>query len=488
MSDIRVRFAPSPTGYLHVGGARTALFNYLYARANGGTFVLRIEDTDRERSTDEATAQVLESMKWLGMEWDEGPEAGGDNGPYYQSERLGIYDQHFEKLIEKGSVYPCFCTNQELEEKRKRSDAMGKPFVYDGKCRNIDKEIARERMKNEAYTLRFLVEAQNISWDDGVRGKVSFDTKLIGDFIVKKADGYPTYNFAVVVDDATMKINHILRGDDHISNTPRQILIYQALDYPVPTFVHISMILGPNKQKLSKRHGATSVLEFKNDGYFSDPLVNHLALLGWSPEDGIEVIDREKLKTSFSKMKFSAAPAVFDYSKLDYLNGLYLRELPYEDLFESFKPYLLKDGFYSEDLNETEQELLKKRIMAVKDHCKKASDISRELQLLLQDDFELSKEQFSDFDLDDCMKLFHAALNMFNEQSKDFLSDDSFKTLMQHAKKELSIKGKGFFMPIRLGLSGQEHGIDLSLLLSLIEREKLLHRLKNSLHQLENFN
>ena len=289
-SDVRVRFAPSPTGKLHIGGARTAIYNWAFARANGGTFILRIDDTDPTRSTDENTQIILRAMRWLGLDWDEGPEVGGDFGPYAQTERLDLYKQAAQKLWNEGKAYPCFCTKEQLDADRKAAQERKDPFQgYQRRCRDLDPEEARRRIEaGESYVLRIKVpeDRGDVVIHDAVHGEVTFDAKELDDFVIFRSDGTPTYNFATVVDDAMMKITHVIRGDDHLSNTPRQVMVYEALGAPVPTFAHISMILGADGKKLSKRHGATSVEEYRDAGYLSDAFVNYLALLGWSLDGG----------------------------------------------------------------------------------------------------------------------------------------------------------------------------------------------------------
>ena len=291
-SDVRVRFAPSPTGKLHIGGARTAIYNWAFARANGGTFILRIDDTDPTRSTDENTQIILRAMRWLGLDWDEGPEVGGDFGPYAQTERLDLYKQAAQKLWDEGKAYPCFCTKEQLDADRKAAQERKDPFQgYQRRCRDLDPEEARRRIEaGEPYVLRIKVpeDRGDVVIHDAVHGEVTFDAKELDDFVIFRSDGTPTYNFATVVDDAMMKITHVIRGDDHLSNTPRQVMVYEALGAPVPTFAHISMILGADGKKLSKRHGATSVEEYRDAGYLSDAFVNYLALLGWSLDELIE--------------------------------------------------------------------------------------------------------------------------------------------------------------------------------------------------------
>lgn len=326
--QVRVRFAPSPTGKLHIGGARTAIYNWAFARANGGTFILRIDDTDPARSTDENTQIILRAMRWLGLDWDEGPDKGGDFGPYAQTERLEIYRKAAHTLLAEGKAYPCFCTPEKLAADKKAAEERHDPFQgYQRTCRNIDPSEAQARIEaGEPYTIRIKVplDRGDVIVHDAVHGDVTFNARELDDFIIFRSDGTPTYNFATVVDDALMGITHIIRGDDHLSNTPRQIMVYEALGAPVPEFAHISMILGPDGKKLSKRHGATSVEEYRDAGYLSDAFVNYLALLGWSLDGETTIVPRDVLASQFSLDHVSKNPAKSDPERLNWINATYL--------------------------------------------------------------------------------------------------------------------------------------------------------------------
>ena len=358
-SSVRVRFAPSPTGKLHIGGARTAIYNWAFARANGGTFILRIDDTDPTRSTDENTQIILRAMRWLGLDWDEGPEVGGDFGPYAQTERLDLYKEAVQKLWDAGRAYPCFCTTEQLAADRAAAQARKDPFQgYQRRCRDLSREDAQARIDaGEPYVLRIKVPADrgDVVIHDAVHGDVVFDAKELDDFVIFRSDGTPTYNFATVVDDAMMGITHVIRGDDHLSNTPRQVMVYEALEAPVPTFAHISMILGADGKKLSKRHGATSVEEYRDAGYLPDAFVNYLALLGWSLDGETTVIPRDVLASQFSLERISKNPATFDPKKLDWMNAEYINAMSDADfadqimLPELHKAGLIDDGFEADE-------------------------------------------------------------------------------------------------------------------------------------------
>ncbi|MBR2790240.1 MAG: glutamate--tRNA ligase, partial [Eggerthellaceae bacterium] len=351
---VRVRFAPSPTGRLHIGGARTAIDNWAFARAQGGKFILRIEDTDPERSTEENTQVILRAMRWLGLDWDEGPEVGGEFGPYVQTKRMQTYRDALEVLKAKGAAYPCFCTKEELDAKREKAEREeGGYSGYDRTCRSIPRKEAEARIAaGEPHVWRLAVPDGHgpIEFDDAVYGHMSFPAEVMDDLILVRTDGVPTYNFAVVCDDVNMQITHVIRGDDHLSNTPRQILIYEALGAPVPTFAHLSMILGPDGKKLSKRHGATSVEEYRDRGYLPDALVNFLALLGWSLDGETTIIPREVLCSRFSLDRITKKDAIFDETKLNWMNGAYIRCMGEDEWMSLARPWLLEAGGTEEDM------------------------------------------------------------------------------------------------------------------------------------------
>ncbi len=342
--EVRVRFAPSPTGMLHIGGARTAIYNWAFARSQGGTFILRIEDTDPERSTEENTQIILRALRWLGLDWDEGPEVGGACGPYFQTERSATYAAALEDLKAKGAVYPCFCTKEQLDEKRARAEKEeGGYSGYDGTCRSLSEAEAQARIdagKPHVWRLAVPRDHAPIEFDDAVYGHMSFPADVMDDMILVRSDGSPTYNFAVVCDDANMGITHVIRGDDHLSNTPRQILIYEALGYDIPTFAHLPMILGPDGKKLSKRHGATNVEDYRDFGYLSDAMVNYLALLGWSLDGETTIISRDELCRSFSLDRITKKDSIFDETKLSWMDGVYMRELSPEKWLVMATPWL----------------------------------------------------------------------------------------------------------------------------------------------------
>jgi len=348
---VRVRFAPSPTGHLHVGGARTALYNYLYARKTGGVFVLRIEDTDKERSTKESYEGILRGLRWLGLEWDEGPDVGGDYGPYIQSARGVLYHSEAQRLLDMGMAYRCFCTPEELEAMKLEAAKKKLPPKYSGKCRNLTEEEVTGRLeRGDPFVIRFKMPTEGeVRFRDVIRGDFSFANADLDDFVIIKSDGRPTYNFAVVVDDAHMKITHVIRGDDHISNTPRQVHLYRALGYPLPRFAHLPMILGSDRTRLSKRHGATSIDYYRDRYYLPDAMVNYLALLGWSYDGQRELFSRKALIEHFSLKKVSRNPAMFDLEKMEWVNAEHFKKLSLSEKIELVYDVLEKEGLFPPD-------------------------------------------------------------------------------------------------------------------------------------------
>ena len=455
MSDIRVRFAPSPTGFLHIGNARTALFNWLYAKAIKGKLILRIEDTDQERSTKEAVDMAIKSLKWLGIDWDEGPEVGGDYGPYFQSERLDIYKKYTEKLMEEGKAYYCFCTSEELEKKSNMQRTLNQPIIYDGKCKDIPLEEAKRRVANgEPAKIRFRVpKNQIVTFDDFVRGIVKTNSDEIGDIIIVRENGFPTYNYAVVIDDMLMKISHVIRGEDHISNTPKQILIYEALGAEVPRFAHTSSILGNDRKKLSKRHGAATLMEYKDEGYLPQAMRNFLALLGWTHPEAMETMVDDDMIKAFKLDRFSKSPAIFDTAKLRHLNAWHIKNMNLDEITELFIPYLVNGGFLKENYTEEEHAWAKKLVSVIRHNCVVLSDIVKYVPVFFENDFDLTDEM------------------------KEMVNKEESKKLLQFIKKETGLKGPNLYHPIRYVLTGSSAGSELSHICELLGKKNVLYRL-----------
>ena len=378
MSEVRVRFAPSPTGYLHIGGARTALFNWLFAHKMGGKLILRIEDTDTERLKEDSVSQILTSLKWLGINWDEGPEVGGDCGPYYQSERLDIYKKYAEQLLAEGKAYYCFCTPADLEVQREKQRAAKQPFRYARTCRDLSKEEVEQRIAaGESYSVRVKIPLEGtITVHDLIHGDVTFNMDQFDDFVIVKSNGMPTYNFAVVVDDHLMGMTHVLRAEEHLSNTPKQLLIYEALGWEPPKFGHMPMILAPDRSKLSKRHGATSVEEFRSQGYLAEAIVNYLTLLGWGPGDERELFTLNETVDLFELEQMSKKAAIYDTKKLTWMNGQYLSELPLEKILPEAKAFFIKDGLVTEDWFTAHEEYFAKLVDVVRVRVKTLQEVA----------------------------------------------------------------------------------------------------------------
>ncbi|MFC1860733.1 glutamate--tRNA ligase [Chloroflexota bacterium] len=339
---IRVRYAPSPTGFPHVGNIRTALFNWLFARHNGGSFIIRIEDTDMARKVDGAVESILDGLRWLGLDWDEGPEAGGDYGPYFQSQRLELYHKAAERLISQGNAYYCYCSPQRLDEMRKEQAKHKQSLGYDRHCRNLsDNERAQREAEGITPIVRFKIPLEGqTTFTDLLRGDVTFEHSTIDDFVLLKSDGYPTYHLANIVDDHLMQTSHVLRAEEWLSSTPRHLLLYRAIGYEPPQFAHLPMILGPDHSKLSKRHGAVSITEYREQGFLPDAMINFLALLGWSLDDKTELFSRQELIDNFSLERVSRTAAIFNHDKLNWMNGVFIRKLSYEDLLRKIIPFL----------------------------------------------------------------------------------------------------------------------------------------------------
>ncbi|MEK7698584.1 MAG: glutamate--tRNA ligase, partial [Nitrospirota bacterium] len=461
MLMVRVRFAPSPTGFLHTGGARTALFNYLYARHNNGVFILRIEDTDRTRSTEEYIEAIIEGMKWFGLEWDE--------GPFRQTDRFDIYRSYADMLVKEGEAYYCYCSPEELESRRKEAMAQGKSPKYDGRCRDV-KKIQDSRFKiqerNAAVRFKMPQEGQTVV-DDLIRGKIVFENNQLDDLIIMRSDGAPTYNFTVVVDDVDMKITHVIRGDDHLNNTPKQIHIYKALGYDIPLFAHLPMILGSDKTRLSKRHGATSVMAYKDMGYLSDALVNYLVRLGWSYGDQ-EIFSREELIKYFSFENVGKAAAVFNPEKLLWLNSQYIINTPAEKLAELVIPFLVKENIISEgqDLN---KEWLSKAIKTLKERSKTLIELANSLRYYIAEEIEYDEK---------------AKAKFLNEKSRDLLIElkDSLASIPDFSAQELekvfkeiiekhNIKLGNLAQPVRVAITGGTESPGIFEVLEIIGKE-----------------
>lgn len=480
--EVRVRFAPSPTGPFHIGGARSALFNYLVAKHNHGKFVVRIEDTDRKRSTSESEENIKEALKWLGITWDEGIDIGGPDGPYRQTERLGIYQKYTEKLLAEGKAYYCFCTPEELEAEKQAQLAKGETPVYSGKCADLPKETVEQYLKEgRPHVIRIKTpKNETIELDDLVRGHVSFDSNNVGDFVIVKSDGIPVYNYCVVLDDALMHITHVIRAEEHLSNTPRQLVIYKALGFEAPKFAHVSLILGADKKKMSKRHGATSVQQYRDMGYLPDALVNFLALLGWTPEGDQEIFSRDELIEQFTLDRVAKNPAVFDIEKLNWINFHYMKQLDEDQLYAVCLPHLQKAGYASENPDEKEASWLKAVCAAMREHVQYGAQIVDAAKVFFTDDYAPENEETAAVLQEETAP---SVLQMFRDElaALDDVTPDTVQPLFKKIQKGLKVKGKFVYMPIRVAITGVMHGPDLNVIVALMGRDKVLARLDKTL-------
>ena len=469
---MRLRFAPSPTGQLHVGNARTALFNWLFARRHGATFILRIEDTDFERSTRESERAIIEDLRWMGLDWNEGIDAGGAKGPYRQSERLDLYRTHAQELIARGHAYYCFCSAETLEADRQAAVMAGRPPMYPGTCRSIPPEEARRRVDDgEAAVIRFRVpEHREVIFEDIVRGRVRFETEVIGDPVLVRSEGIPAYNFAVVVDDALMEITHVIRGEDHISNTPRQILLYEAFGWRLPAFAHLSLVLGPDHAPLSKRHGATSVKEFRERGYLPEALTNYLALLGWSPGEGDELLPLEELARRFELEKVGHSASVFDPEKLAWANRHYLRLADSWRLARLALPFLQREGWVS-DATGDDIEYLARVVPLAAASIDRIEQVPARLRFLF--DYSparaLTDPAIQAEIAEPKARAVIEALHDVLAPGPRLLDKESFRAAAARVREKTGQKGKALFHPIRLALTGESEGLELDLAVPAME-------------------
>ena len=467
MTAPRVRFAPSPTGHLHVGNARTALFNWLLARRHGGTFVLRIEDTDAERSSRESESTILEDLRWLGLDWDEGPDVGGPFSPYRQSERLERYREIADELVARGEAYPCFCAAEQLDAERQAALSAGLPPKYSGRCRTIDPAHAAQRIAlGEAAALRFVIPVnRDVTFHDEVRGDVTISTEVIGDPVILRSDGRPAYNFAVVVDDVEMQITHVIRGEDHISNTARQVLIYEAIGAAPPAFAHLSLVMGPDHAPLSKRHGATSVAEFRERGYLPEALVNYLSLLGWSPGDGAELMAPGELAARFDLSRVTHSAAVFDPGKLAWINRHYLKEAAAARIVRDAAPYFVRAGYMTGATGEAAAyvESLLPMVAGSVDRLEEMPD-----RVAFVFDWDAARAAELVREEPDGPRAVAAFARAVAAEGP--LDRERFRAAAARAREETGLKGRALFHPLRVALTAAESGPELDLAVPAIDR------------------
>ncbi len=474
---VRVRFAPSPTGPFHIGGARSALFNWLLAKNTNGRLILRIEDTDLERSTRESEENIKAALRWLGITWDEGVDVGGPEEPYRQSERLDIYRRYTEQLLKEGKAYRCYCTAEELEASRQKQLDEGKTPIYDGHCAHLTPE-QEETYKKEGRvpTIRLRCpQNETLAFEDLVRGHVSFESNGVGDFIIVKSDGMPVYNYGVVIDDARMQITHVIRAEEHLSNTPRQLVIYRALGFKEPKFGHISLILGKDHKKMSKRHGATAVEQYKNMGYLPEAIINFLALLGWSSTEEKEIYSVEELIQQFSMDHVSKNPAVFDIDKLNWINFHYMQSLSTDELVDILLPQLQKAGFVSADAGVEDRakiaeigELYRKHLS----YGEQIIELARPLYEAAPEPTEEMQGVLAQDTSKTVLEAYRAKLENAPEDTAEY-----YKAAIKEVQKETGIKGKDLYMPLRIALIGAMHGPDIGGLVHSMGKTEAISRL-----------
>ncbi|MFB6356762.1 MAG: glutamate--tRNA ligase [bacterium] len=480
MSDnVRTRFAPSPTGDLHVGGARTALFCWLFSQSEDGDFLLRIEDTDFDRSANKHTEQIIRAMKWLGLDWEEGPEVGGPHEPYYQSQRIERYEEVLQQLKDEGRVYKCYCTKEELDKQRERQRARKEPPRYSGRCRKLSDE-ERQQFEDEGrdHTWRYRIPQEPVVVEDIVQGDVSFPADQVGDFIIVKSNGTPSYNFAVVVDDYSMDISHVIRGDDHLSNTPRQIYLYNALGWDTPKWCHLPMILGEDGSRLSKRHGATDVEQYREQGFLPEAMLNALALLGWSPPDGVEVKSIPELIDVFELERINASASQFDFDKVKWLNGQHLRDLPAEQIVDRLEPFMpeeLEPGEF-----ELDEEQLEEIVEVLRDHLTLLTDFSNVYTEFFKEPVTPSDEAI------DWLRENPASLDVVEpfcsriEEASEF-DIETVKTVIGDVKEDVTVSGRDLYLPMRIAITGKLEGPEFHEMMPLLGKQRCLDRVNQVL-------
>ncbi len=478
MTEVRVRFAPSPTGEPHVGNIRTAIFNWLFARHEGGKFILRIEDTDRARLVERSLESILEGLKWLGLDWDEGPGVGGSYGPYFQSERLECYRRYEKQLFEEGKAYYCNCPPERLSAVREEMQKRKENPRYDRRCRDLG---LGPELNGTRCVLRLKIPLEGeTAFEDRVRGRVIFNNDLLDDLILMKTDGYPTYHFANVIDDHLMGVSHVMRGDEWISSVPRHIVLYRALGWEPPVFAHLSTIVGSDRSRLSKRHGATSIMEYRSQGYFPETVFNFLALLGWSPGDNREIMTREELIQAFSLESIVPTAAVYDLKKLDWMNGEYVRKMSDEELLQRVVPLWIEEGLLAPDQVSLRKEWLLKIIKLLKERCQKITDFPVKSQYFFLDDFPYEEEA--------AKKLLHDEIPSSRLEAladklaaADPFSTECIERTVREFSKEQGIKPAQFIHAMRVALSGTMAGPGLFELAEVLGRKKVLRDLRRAL-------
>lgn len=477
---IRVRIAPSPTGPIHVGNVHTALFNWLWARREGGTFILRFEDTDRERSRPEWEQVVVEDLTWFGMDWDEGPDKGGPYGPYRQMERLHIYREYAQRLLESGHAYRCYCTKEEEEAGRQEAQAANKPYQYRGRCRTLTAEQqAAFEAEGRPHVLRFRVpRGQVVRYHDTVRGLIEFSTDTIGDFIIMRGNGIPLYNFAVVIDDVTMAITHILRGEGHISNTPVQLLIYEALNLPIPQIGHVGHMTNEERGKLSKRKGEAAIRDYREQGYLPEALMNFMSLLGWTPpggEDGREFLTVDELKAEFDITRINKAPSVFDKTKLNWMNGVYLRKKSQGEFAELALPFVVEAGLTTTEAARADWDWYTAVVAQAQERVATLAEVPQHVDFFFRDDVPVDESAAAKFLTEAVQPFFRGVVEGLRTVE---WSLPAIEALIRSQMEAMALKPKESIQPIRVAITGRTASPGLFEMVHLIGRERTIERLE----------
>lgn len=481
---IRVRFAPSPTGYLHVGGARSALFNYLFAKKTGGTFILRIEDTDQNRFVENACKEIYDSLKWMGLDWDEGPEVGGSFGPYVQSERLDIYKKYAQELLDKGHAYRCFCTPERIAAVREAQEKAKQPAGYDKSCRNLSKEQIQENLdKGMPYVIRFRIPAGRVvAFNDRIRGNIEYSSDILDDLVLIKTDGFPTYHMANVVDDHLMEISHVLRGDEWIASTPRHVLIYEAFGWQPPEFAHLPVILSPDGGKLSKRKGAASVMDYKRGGFLPEALFNFLAFLGWSPGDDREKMPKAELIDAFSLDQVSPKASVLDEKKLEWMNGLYMAECSTDVIMNEVLPVWIEKGWVNATASSSDPRLVS-IVDIMKIRAKRLTDLADNTFYFFVDPVEYEEKAVRK-NFTPASKVLLETIHRELTAVNDF-SHESLEALYRTIAEKTGVSSGQLIHPTRLSISGVSFGPGLFELMELFGKETVLRRIENAIKKID---
>jgi nondiscriminating glutamyl-tRNA synthetase len=467
LPEVRVRFAPSPTGFVHVGSLRTALYNYLFARHNNGKFILRIEDTDQDRLVEGAVDNLLNVLKWTGLDYDEGPEKEIDSACYYQSKRLEIYHKHIKILFDKGHAYACFCSNERLEQMRSEQIGRGEDPRYDGHCRSINPNEAKIRMQNDPYIIRMKIPSGEIVVvNDVVRGEVSFQTDILDDQVLIKSDGFPTYHFANVVDDHLMEISHVIRGEEWLTSTPKHVLLYKMFDWEIPKFAHLPLLLNADRSKLSKRQGDVAVEDYRDKGILPQALVNFVALLGWNKGDDQEIFSLSELCEHFTLERVTKAGAVFDINKLYWMNGHYIRQMDENEYLEMGIKWLTKLG-----LDSGEQEKNKLILLSVRNHLNRFDELVDVTSIFFNNELNYTEDALEWIKKDESLQIFEKMQGRIKNYSE--LTLDNFKALMKDVQNETGIKGKDLWMPVRAAITGQITGPELPVVITVVGKERV---------------